>query len=355
MKNQLKEASHKDLAIQRGLQFIYKTACNRKNFSGYGHDYLGCFACIATTSADPNLRRLARDIGRTLAVKWRKEYFRIPKNADADTISYLVLGTLAADALGVIDKSCKKQIQTAAKQFDAEAYLGFNAPMEPPPEDTPEECKCGYFNLRGRRTCQTCKRRLTMRSRYEIWLEALIVSYAGDRYGVTLGASLKDVLKWLPLMRPYPKHHASDATAVRWATYAVTHVVYILNDYNRYNLSPSWLPEEFAFLRANVRPAMEDDDPETVGELLDSLKSFGCSNADPLIRSASRYLLSNQNADGSWGVIEATDIYDRYHPTWTAIDGLRDYSWRGERLSFKKLAPLVLGTNRAASKKYATR
>jgi hypothetical protein len=39
--------------------------------------------------------------------------------------------------------------------------------------------------------------------------------------------------------------------------------------------------------------------------------------------------------------MKADDIYDRYHPTWTAIDGLREYSWRGRRLSFPKLAPLL--------------
>jgi hypothetical protein len=35
------------------------------------------------------------------------------------------------------------------------------------------------------------------------------------------------------------------------------------------------------------------------------------------------------------------DTYQRYHPTWTAIDGLRDYRWRGERLSFPRIKPLL--------------
>jgi hypothetical protein len=43
------------------------------------------------------------------------------------------------------------------------------------------------------------------------------------------------------------------------------------------------------------------------------------------------YLLATQNADGSWGDAEAKDIYRRYHPTWTAIDGLRDYKWKRRR------------------------
>jgi squalene cyclase len=84
------------------------------------------------------------------------------------------------------------------------------------------------------------------------------------------------------------------------------------------------------------------EDPEMLGEFLDCLKSFGLKNSHPLIRTGMDYLLSQQNADGSWGDVEAAeDIYLVYHSTWTAIDGLRDYAWRGEGLSFPKLKPLL--------------
>jgi hypothetical protein len=57
--------------------------------------------------------------------------------------------------------------------------------------------------------------------------------------------------------------------------------------------------------------------------------------------TAMDYLLATQNPDGSWGDVEAEDIYDRYHPTWTAIDGLREYAWRGERLQSPRLMRLL--------------
>ena len=42
----------------------------------------------------------------------------------------------------------------------------------------------------------------------------------------------------------------------------------------------------------------------------------------------------SQNKDGSWGDVTDKDIYQRYHPTWTAVDGLRDYaSGRGREFS----------------------
>ena len=42
----------------------------------------------------------------------------------------------------------------------------------------------------------------------------------------------------------------------------------------------------------------------------------------------------SQNKDGSWGDVTDKDIYQRYHPTWTAVDGLRDYAFQGEGVSF---------------------
>jgi len=53
------------------------------------------------------------------------------------------------------------------------------------------------------------------------------------------------------------------------------------------------------------------------------------------------YLMSCQNADGSWGDPEADDMYCRYHPTWNRYHGLRDYAWRGRRLSFPQFGPLL--------------
>jgi hypothetical protein len=77
------------------------------------------------------------------------------------------------------------------------------------------------------------------------------------------------------------------------------------------------------------------------GEFLDSLKAFGLSDEHPLIRKGTRYVLSQQNADGGWGDVGSEDPYMRYHPAFTAINGLRDIAWRSTRLSFPKLKRLL--------------
>ena len=315
-------------AITRGLEFIYQIACDAESFDSYGFDMLGCFDCINSTSKDINLIRTARRMGRERARHWRREHAQLTNDTGADDIANLVFGCLAADRLGVVDEEFKENLRAAAQCFTAEDYLGFDPAKEPPPEDVPEECSCTACNYRGRKRCYRCKKHLIMLSRYAVMLDALTRSYHGERYGIKLGASYADVIKWLPAMRPYPTYDADDPEFY-WAIYTVTHVVYTLNDYSFYRLSPRWLPDEYAFLKVNLRHVIEMEDAESMGELLDTLKAFGLSNDHALIVEGQNFLLASQNSDGSWGDTSADDIYQRYHPTWTAVDGLREYAWPG--------------------------
>jgi hypothetical protein len=330
-----------DRAILHGVQFIYETACEPQNFELYGFDYLFSFYWICSTSKDCALRTLARKWGRDCARRWRRQFASVPPDADPEVITQMVFGGLSADRLGVRSPGFKAMTLTGARAFQASDYYSFEPSNEPPATDVPEDCSCGVSNRRGCRVCRRCRRRLPMMSQYEVWLDALIRSYLGERYRVKLGAKYADVLKWLPLMRPYPKPEVGDNSDFIWSIYAVTHVVYTLNDYGTYLLSPHWLPTEFEFLRCSLSHFIDMDDPETVGEILDSLKAFGMSPNHSLIRSGMQYLLSRQNTDGSWGDLDSNDIYDRYHPTLTAVNGLREYSWTITRLSFPALEPAL--------------
>jgi hypothetical protein len=325
-------------AICRGLEFIYQTAGDSDNFEIYGHDYLCCFQCIAATSSDARLVRMARRMGKERARYWRREYTQLTPDLNADDVANLVFGSHAADHLGVRDKAFKEDIREVAQRFGPQDYFGFDPAHEPPPADLPDECKCGAQNKRGRSRCSDCKRTLYVLSPYAVWVDALTRSYHGEQYGVKLGAPFRDVVKWLPTMRPYPTHD-EDETDFYWALYAVTHVVYTLNDYSLCKLSPRYLPDEYAFLKLNLKHFIDMEDAESTGELLDTLKSFGLSEAHPLIVAGENFLLAGQNPDGSWGNPSAKDIYERYHPTWTAIDGLREYAWPGGLRRKSKSSP----------------
>ncbi|HEX8707296.1 MAG TPA: hypothetical protein VF723_03455 [Pyrinomonadaceae bacterium] len=328
-------------AARRGLEFLYRTACDRAHFELYGYDLLFCFNCIAANSSDPELRRAARRMGLERARRWRREHSVVPRDGGPQTIAELVFGSDAADRLGLRAPLLKSKIRRATERFTARDYLWFDPLSEPLPDDAPEDCACGADNPRGRKSCRQCRKTLMMLSRQGVWIDALIRSYLGERYGVRLGASFADVLRCRPTLLPYGDAERGANPEFYWTFYAVTHVVYTLNHYGLYRLSPRWLPEEFAFLKRNLDAAILLEDPEMMGEFLDSLKAFGLGDEHPLIRRGTKYLLSRQNADGSWGDAETEDIYQRYHPTFTAINGLREHDWRGQRLSFPKLKPLL--------------
>jgi len=329
-------------AIRRGLEFIYRIAKRREHFAEYGSDLISCFHFISLTSKDASLRRVAREMGRERARWWRRDNTRLARDADADVVIDLIHGTLAATGLGVPGEALDDQIRKAVADFTASDFLRFDPKQEAPPLDVPEQCECGFWNERGRKRCRECRGRLEMMSRYGVWYDALMRAYGAERFGVALGeARYADVLRWLPTLRPYRGSEEDSNPDFYDTVYAVTHIVYTLNDYSLYRLSPRWLPQEFAFLKANLKEAILSEDPEMAGEFLDALRAFGLEDAHPLIRRGIEYLLSCQNADGSWGDADAEGIYQRYHPTWTAVDGLREYAWRGRRLSFPELLPLL--------------
>lgn len=330
----------RDAAIKRGLDFIYNFAQKQKCFADYGSFLVCCFALVAATSRNPKLRRLARDRANHLLHRWSRMHPVITSDVNSDQLLDFVLVNYAQRRLGLSDAAGALAIRLAARNFSASELLGFDPAVEPPPDDLPYPCDCSFRNLRGRKTCKQCKRRLRIRTRYKVWMEALANTYVAERSGVVFGASYADVLKWTPAMRPYPTGD-DDEEVLRDAIYAVTHIVYTLNDYGTYRLSRRWLPREFAFLKSNVASACERNDPEVLGELLDSLRAFGLSLRYPLIRRGTKYLLAEQNRDGSWGDPGEQNVRTRCHTTWTAIDGLRAYAWRGERLSNPEVKPVL--------------
>src|SRR5262249_49635103 len=109
--------------------------------------------------------------------------------------------------------------------------------------------------------------------------------------------------------------------------YAITHLVYTLNGYGYSRLSPRLLPREFRFLKVAMRWALAQEEADTIGEIIDSLLALGLEESDPLLVAGQTFLLKTQRDDGGWGD-EGGDEYAYFHTVWTAIDGLRDHSWR---------------------------
>jgi hypothetical protein len=328
-------------SIKRGLDFIYRLARTSEGFDTYGSLLVCCFALVGATSRNVNLRQMARSRAQKLAKRWGHAHQRVPTNAGPNLVLDFLLVRYALSRIGLRDVALGPQIRAAAKRFSALDVLEFDPLSESPPNDLSYTCDCGLKNERGRTFCKKCRRRLEIQSRYRVWMRALVTTYISERCGIPFGAHYRDVIKWLPEMRPYPAR-GTDTVELREAIYAVTHIVYTLNDYSTYRIHPDRLPREFAFLKANVVAACERDDPEVLGELLDSLKAFGLRSSHPLIKRGTEYLLAAQNEDGSWGDAHEENIRTRCHTTWTAIDGLRTHAWRGERVSRPELKSILI-------------
>lgn len=323
-------------AIYRGLQYISRMARDPINFPAYGHDFLWFFYTFSRTAESAAWRRLASRTGTALAHDWRRNHRRVRADAYPGAVMELALGSDAADGFDVHDELLKGQIRRAANRFTVADFLGFDPRHEPPPDDIPKECSyCGAYNARGDHKCLTCGRPLSMKSPYDVWRDALIITYKGDRFGVTLGTHYGDVFKWASSMRPYEVKAGGDWSDFAARVYAVTHLVFTANDYGSYRLPRSRLSEEYHFLKQAYLVALGAKDVDMLGEIIDSLKAFGLAGDDPSIRSGIEFLLSQQNADGGWGRPDESDVYYRYHTTWNAVAALNDYRIRSERLSFR--------------------
>jgi hypothetical protein len=314
-------------AVARALKLLYSISRRDSLFREYGGHLLLAFALIGTTSRSRALSRLAIEMGRERAGHWIRRWARLRRHLDADTVLQEVIASDAAQRLGMTASHISRNLRATIARCSTPALLYFDPATEDAPDDIPEDCACGCANARGRRTCARCRRRLRARSRYEVWYYALTNAYFCERQAMPLRVRVADLLLQLPTLRPYPKPGTPDHYQ---SIYAVTHLVYVLNDYGRSRLLPLPLSRELKFLKESMQWALDRREPDTVGEVIDSLLALGVSDTHRLVVAGRRFLIETQEADSGWG--DKNDPYGRFHTVWTAMDGLRDYRWRGRRI-----------------------
>lgn len=315
-------------AVGRGIRFIARVARDPKHFEENASDLLFCFYSLSQATSSPVLRDFCLETGAERAAYWRKQHPVLPEKLSANDVADYVYASLSVDAMGAPDPAMRNDLKRRAAQYTAVDFLAFDPLREPPPADIPHRCRyCRKYSVRGARLCWNCKRKLRMTSRYDIFFEALLTAYFGDRYGIRLGAALPQVTAWIPSLRPYRWHGRKLDGDFYSIAYTVTHIVYALNDYDQRPLPRSDFREEYEFLRRYFRRNIQEKDAETLGEFIDSLLVLGMPESDPLIREGMDFILGCQNPDGSWGDPKDTDIYNRYHTTWTGIGALMEYRW----------------------------
>jgi hypothetical protein len=310
------------------LERLYELSLKDSIFTAHDGHLLLAFALVGTTSRDPDLSRRAIEMGCERARYWVSRWPLVQRSLDIDTVLQQVIASDAAERLGVSSAHISSDLRALIGGCSTAGLLYFDPAVEQVPDDIPEDCVCGCVNVRGCRSCTRCRRRLEARSRYEVWYYALTSAYFCQRQAMPVQVRTEDLMRQLVHLRPYPEPGTRDHYQ---ALYAASHAVYVLNDYGRARLSPRLLPLERAFLERHMSWALAQGEPDTVGEIIDSLLALGVADRHPFIVAGRTLLMDTQQADGGWG--DEADDYGRFHTLWTAIDGLRDHAWPGRRVN----------------------
>jgi hypothetical protein len=112
--------------------------------------------------------------------------------------------------------------------------------------------------------------------------------------------------------------------------YLVTHLPFVLTCYGgcpgEIQRHPKLLRKCKAYLLKYARKTIKGEDLDIVGEFLQCLKYMPpSSRVRGTASRLTRYILKRQNADGSFGesrVARGRTLYDRFHCTWTSLNGL---------------------------------
>lgn len=114
-----------------------------------------------------------------------------------------------------------------------------------------------------------------------------------------------------------------------------THIVFVVNGFDRYSAKEAQVPEVVGFLRRAWPEIWRLNDVELMGEVVAAFRAVGCGpERDAMARAGARRLLKQQRKDGAWGTDErfaktrkelgvAGEAYDVLHHIWTPTSALR--------------------------------
>ena len=288
-------------AVRKALALLHSIAKREPVFAEYGGHLLLAFCQIASTSRSTSIRRLGLDAGRERAAHWKAQWTHTRRHLTCDNVLQHVIASYAARRMGVWAEEIRADLRAALAAYPVRSLLLYDPSIEDPPDNVPDE------------------------SRWSLWYYALTSAWFCECHDVPLGIRFVDVMQQLSRLPRYPPPGSPDYYD---SIYAVTHLVYTLNGYGRSRLPQGLLSAETDFLTLAMRWALEQQEADTIGEIVDSLLALGVDEHDALIVAGRRFLLDTQRDDGGWG---DEDDYGSFHTVWTAIDGLRDYNWRASK------------------------
>ncbi len=291
-------------AVRRGTDYLLGFFQEEAHETTLGADAVSIFLELGETTRDPVVHRKAMAEARRLALRLETRYLA-PGALEARGTLHDALWLLAETRLLHLPEApLLRAIQQRLASFDADAaYFGGNpSHLEALDEDA-------VYDL-------------------------LIATYAVERARLVhpeLPQPRFGLAQLLPYLfaRNYVGFDADDPKTPLASDhfYLATHVAYVLSDYSRLRLAPADLGPLLPWLKAQLPHALNAKDFDAAAELVDLFRGLGRGDQDPEVRAGTRLLLESQRPDGSWldaASAAEDDAYDQVHPTWVAVQALRD-------------------------------
>lgn len=276
-------AAEKQQAITRGLDFLQNLGetmfRNEQLAAKHGPDILLPFyippaTAIRATEEERHALRVATRLANEWKARTARSACHLPLKVPPAQLLSLMQGCYSLQGLGMGDPALHAQLLDRAGALGAADFFRFDPTAGEPPTGVCEDCMCGARLPPNAAECHHCRRPSVPMSQFDVWLEALVWSFHGCQMRIGLGACFFDVLKQVctAFGRQYPRRKSLCVKDRHYLTYALTHVIYALNNFDERSLPASLFPPNVpAFMREQLVGAMKDDDPDLAGELLDCL------------------------------------------------------------------------------------
>ena len=336
----------KRTAILRGLDFLQTMGetlfRNEQLSSKHGADVLLPFYVPPLKAAGTPEERHALKVAHRLAAEWRSraaKVHKLPPNMSPTELLDMMQGLYSLECLGLEEPNLHEQLFERSAAFGAVDFFKYDPNVGEPAANLREVCMCGAKPPAGAAECPGCRRATIPMSKFDVWLEALVWGFHGCRMRIGLGACFFSILKQVcgAFGALYPKRKELCEKDRHYLTYALTHVIYALNNFDERSLPPSLFPPEVpAFMREQLKHAIKANDPDLAGELLDCLKCLGEGGSDSAV-AAEKFLVRCQSAaDGGWVCKGEADLYSRYHASLVAVAALLDHSYAAHGSCFPR-------------------
>jgi len=313
----------------KGFLWMMKFMNNENHLKGNENNYLTMLGTMYNSARDPYFRRMALEEARSVASKLMSDNFASRYGNDIDSLlDYLSL----FNRLGIMNQELQ---EITFKKLSEEKQNIIET-----------------VNQQKRTPIDGDELYDTMLVTY--YITNLKMNFPHIR----VLHDLPDLSDFMEILRGY-KYHMEDENNLDFSKlstddidtiiddlYNITHVIFVVCDYNSYSVPKKYFQREISYMLKfnDLICSKYHYDPDLLTEVVYVFSLMGYPRDYDIIKKGWVTILDSQNDDGSWkayGIDEnASDTdrnYDIFHATWVAVDMLVEPAILGTAPFYKPL------------------